>query len=190
MESHSVNSVDPFKNKTKSWTLKENVKLKKKKRKDRRKPSQELRAGVLSVTVSILYLQLIGFLLPHVLRGICWNRCAQCAGPLSWEAMLRQVWEAMGHCLSPHETSHPQTASRLSPLWLPASYRTMLPVMATESCPPARPPRETGGFQQFVTNAPACHSPSERWGLQQGWDRNENNQSKGTKSHSCSSWSL
>lgn len=69
MESHSVNSVDPFKNKTKSWTLKENVKLKKRKRKDRRKPSQELRAGVLSVTVSILYLQLIGFLLPHVLRA-------------------------------------------------------------------------------------------------------------------------
>lgn len=189
MESHSVNSVDPFKNKTKSWTLKENVKLKKKKEKKRQKEALPRTKSGCAVCHCFYTLSPTDRIPPSpCAQGICWNRRAQCAGPLSWEAMLRQAWEAMGHCLSPHETSHPQTASRLSPLWLPASYRTMLPVMATESS--ARPPRETGGFQQFVTNAPACHSPSERWGLQQGWDRNENNQSKGTKSHSCSSWSL
>lgn len=135
MESHSVNSVDPFKNKTKSWTLKENVKLKKKRQKE---ALPRTKSGC-AVCHCFYTLSPTDRIPPSpCAQGICWNRRAQCAGPLSWEAMLRQAWEAMGHCLSPHETSHPQTASRLSPLRLPASYRTMLPVMATESS--ARPP--------------------------------------------------
>lgn len=188
MESHSVNSVDPFETETKSWTLKfQAIKEKRKKKKEDRRPSPKLRWSALSPTVSVLYPRSDSSF--STCSGHCRNPQAQSVRPLSRGREL-QMWGNMAHCLLPYETSHPETAEA-SPASVTAS---ILPGDA--SCAKwwplvLPPPPEMGACHRLVTNMPAlCSFHQKRWGLEPRWDRKENKRTKGTKSHSCSGWSL
>lgn len=70
MESHSVNSVDPFETETKSWTLKfQAIKEKRKKEKGRQETLPQTKMECV-VTHCFCSLSPIGFLLLHVLRAL------------------------------------------------------------------------------------------------------------------------